>query len=49
MCEKEKNQGVAMVQSKSRPQPDWNAVAHPQSSLKLSNTGKEVVKGTDID
>jgi len=29
MSEKEKNQGVAMVQSKSRPQPDWNAVVGP--------------------
>ena len=32
MCEKEKNQGVAMVQSESRPQPDWNAVVGPSES-----------------
>lgn len=26
IAEKEKNQGAAMVQSKSKPQRDWNAV-----------------------
>ncbi len=36
---KEKNQGVATVQSKSRPHPDWNAVvkaAHKQMPTNLN-------------
>jgi len=48
MSEKEKNQDVAEVQSKSRRQTDWNAAVGPgESCLQTSRTRSNVVKNRE--